>query len=277
MLRNTKLLSLLLIISGFIFSCDDNEDTVTPEKSNSEAILEDMVFMNAEINSAMGIGFSAFGSVGGRLAEDDFFCGEISFNFESNFEVIIDYGEGCEGPDGKIRSGKISFSTNGQEEEDLFEFTLTYDNLFVNGNLINGSITSSGFTQNSDGNYQYTITASNISVKFDEDDSTLSYSGTHTYEWIKGFESEDPFAVEYRITGSTSGTTRRGVQYSSEITTPYIVKTVCYAEGNFYPTTGVSSVTPVGSPNFSVDFGSGTCDKKATIEIGSETIEVNLP
>lgn len=268
---------ILFSLSVFIYSCDSDEDSIDSSQSESEEVFEDVMYMNAEINSAMSIGISVFTGSGGRIVENEVFCGTFNFSFEPVIALELDFGEGCTGVDGKNRAGKIKFTTEGEFGKEGFSYTLSYDNFSVDGNQLSGSISSSGYVLNDAGNFEYTITSNDFLLTLAEDESTISYSGTHTYEWLEGFGSEDASSNVFKVTGSSSGKTRKGVEYSSEITSPYTFKAACYSSGVFYPVSGVASITPVDSPAFTVDFGDGSCDKKATIAIGALSYEIDLP
>ncbi len=273
-----KWIVFLLSLSFLFFSCDNEEDPISENnESESEAIFKDAMYMNAEINSHMGMGLSAFAGSGGRLAENDVFCGSLDFSFQPSFAIELDFGAGCAGADGKNRKGKIKFTTSGEFGEEGFSFILTYDGFSVDGNQLSGSVSSSGYLTNSEGNFEYTLTFTDMLLTLAEDSSTIAYSGSHTYEWVEGYGSEDPATSVFKVTGSSSGITRKGIEYNSEITTPYMVKSACYGSGIFYPVSGQASITPVGAQAFTVDFGEGSCDKKVTIEAGALTYEVDLP
>jgi len=271
-----KLFLLMLSFSFLVFSCDNEEDPIATD-SDSEQVFEDMMYMNAEINSAIGIGLGAITGSGGRLAENDLFCGSFNFSFEPNLLLELDFGDGCTGLDGKTRSGKIIFNTAGEFGQQGFSFTIAFDSFSVDGDQLSGSVTSSGYTLNNNGNYEYSVSAQDLKLTLVENNNTISYSGNHTYEWIEGFGSEDATTNTYSVTGSASGVTRDGVAYDSEIIAPHIVKTACYGSGIYYPVSGKSQITPVGFQQFTVDFGAGNCDKKATIEVGLLTYELSLP
>lgn len=266
----------MLSFSFLVFSCDNEDDPIATD-SNSEQVFEDMMYMNAEINNAMGIGLGAFAGSGGRLAENDLFCGAINFSFEPNLLLELDFGDGCNGLDGKTRAGKIIFNTAGEFGQPGFSFTIAFNSFSVDGDQLSGSVTSSGYTLNNDGKYEYSVSAQDLKLTLAEDNSTIAYSGNHTYEWTEGFGSEDATTNVFSITGSASGVTRNGVAYDSEIIVPHIVKTACYESGIYYPVSGESQITPVDFEQFTVDFGAGSCDKKATIEVGQLTYELSLP
>ncbi|UZR92876.1 hypothetical protein [Chondrinema litorale] len=278
MLLHKRLLALLVLLSFIIFSCDDEGDetqVLTEEESESKATFEDIMYVNAEINSAMGMSVSAMGTMGGRIAEDDYFCGTMTYSLEENFEFIYDFGEGCEGVDGKLRKGKIIMSFDGFDSESI-TYSITYDGFYVDGNEIRGTVTTSAYVLNENENYAFNITMSGFEVSFSDGES-FTYNASYSYEWVEGFASMDPYTSVFNITGTSSGTTRDGLSYSTEITSPYVLKTSCYYEGYFYPVSGVIDVSPVGKSEYSVDFGSGSCDKTVSITLGAKSFDVELP
>ena len=76
----------------------------------------------------------------------------------------------------------------------------------------------------------------------------------------------------YSITGSASGKSAKGNNFSATITSALIVKLTCknIVKGTFDFDPGT------GKPVRTVDYGDGTCDDVATVTIGSKTYTVHL-
>lgn len=177
----------------------------------------------------------------------------------------IDYGTGCTGSDGVLRTGKINFTTatrwsvyNNQVTVDLVNYkanNVTYsgqikitkpDSLTITTEIINGHCTNGNW------NIDYTATKTMKQV-----------AGANT----KGDVSDD----EYSFTGSSSGKNREGRNFTTNIVNPLIKKMSCK-----YLTAGTLELTPDGFKTRSVDYGNGACDDDATFTVNGQTVSFKL-
>lgn len=92
--------------------------------------------------------------------------------------------------------------------------------------------------------------------------ANMSWNSTRSIKWIEGDTTLDPMDDVYEITGSTTGTNRKGQTFSSTITTPLRLATSCP-----WIESGVITVTTTNGKTRSIDFGTPGpgCDNQATI------------
>ncbi len=153
-LANTKItnriLSLLIALSIVIFatSCgedDPNLDTddgigipteVTDEVDiESEAGVESLM---EDLDAVTEAGMDAI-NAGGRMLEDDRLdCATVTHD-EENKTVTIDFGDGCEGPHGRIRSGKIVITYTDRRLIPGAVRTITLENFAVDSVQVEGT------------------------------------------------------------------------------------------------------------------------------------------
>jgi hypothetical protein len=179
--------------------------------------------------------------------------------------IVIDFGTGCEGPNGRIREGKIIIDQTGYMYEEGSVRTFTLDSFFVNGFHIEGvrEVTCKG--RNEDNFLYHTVVISDGVVTF-PDGRTITHEANRTRVLIEG--ESTPFNVydnKYSITGTASGIDRFGNSYETTITEPIIFDMSCM----FRLVQGVKKVT-TDEHTMIIDYGEGTCDNIATVTIDDQ-------
>ena len=99
----------------------------------------------------------------------------------------------------------------------------------------------------------------------------MSWTSHRVREWTDGENTLTPLDDEYSITGTAEGTSRAGVHFTADITNPLIISVGC---SNIKQ--GTIDVTPDGLAVRTIDFGTGDCDKDATVEINGVVYNIVL-
>lgn len=195
---------------------------------------------------------------------------------ESNDTVtmIIDYGEGCEGLDGKIRSGRIIIIRTGRMYWDgTTQSEVTFDNYIIDGKQVSGTKTKIGFI-NDAGNRQHNIVVVG-QIILAENAGTISWNANRTREVVVGSDTRFKLDDVIHVTGSSSGVTADGSVFTSEIIEPLvrIHEEGCY---RFY-VAGITHITRGADTEITINYGDGTCDNLAEITTNgiTETVELN--
>ncbi len=266
---------LILVFSFLMFSffgCKKTEEVVSTQ--NEQEVLKESEEAEANYNDAISTAEEALGGsvdrVGGRTEG----CATVKVDLEKQ-EASIDFGTGCKGKDGKTRKGKITVSFKGKTKKDASERTISFVNYSVNGYTITGTVQQYGFKLLS-GKIQYSQAIKNGLIKF-EDGKTLVISTERTVEWSEG--SNTPLDLRddvYRITGTCTGVNKAARNFNSTITEPLVFKVSCFLENNFYPVSGKAEMTVDGKKAV-IDYGTGTCDKKATMTVSGQVLSLDLP
>jgi hypothetical protein len=207
------------------------------------------------------------------------FCASYAHSKETK-TIVLDFGTaGCTGSDGKTRKGKITVVYIGTlDQTGTNERTVTFNNYTVDGNVLNGTLAATRYTLVSGTtSLQSTLTATSMTLKFAEDNTTLSWAGT----WVRTLNvNTDDFAQSsYTITGSSTGTTREGKAFTSIITSALTYKLGCLQSKIPYPVAGKQSITLAQTMPIKVDidYGSGDCDKVVTVTVGKSSTSYTLP
>lgn len=258
-----KLLFITAIaFTTFLTSCsDDNDganDLVESLDIDSEATLESNY---EDIDLIVEAGMETINS-SGRINRDDVLdCATITHDEEAK-TVTIDYGDGCEGPGGRIRAGIIRIAYSDHRLVPGAFRTTTFDGFSLDGVLIEGTRTIENISESMDSNPTFSITLTGGKMTF-EDETTSTRESQRTRIW---FRANNPLNDEAGVEGSASGTRRDGVSYSMEIISRIIYKRACWSSRVFIPVAGIKQYTS-GDNVAIVDYGDGTCDNEVTITI----------
>lgn len=162
-------------------------------------------------------------------------CAEVTVNMLVVPHIAeINFGRGCIGNDGNLRSGQIVIMWEGNYADRGSYFILSFENYALNHNAIEGNAKMVNTGINSLGHLEFSVDATGIitvpssqlqatkfnsTVKDGERKMTYTFQGTR--EWISGMETTRYWNDDvYAIRGAFSGTTLSNVQYKAEIKTP---------------------------------------------------------
>ncbi len=179
--------------------------------------------------------------------------------------LTIDYGStGCNGYKGSYSAVFTGpFKTVGSK------ITITYNNYYDGEYKIDAqshTITNTGVS--SAGNPVYTISVVNGTLT--SSSGTSTWNANRSIEWTVG--SNTPLGDDvFLISGTTSGTSAKGVAYSTVVNTPLKIATGCD-----YIESGVLTLTPQSGDSRVIDFGNGTCDNQATVTIDGVVFNITL-
>ena len=172
-------------------------------------------------------------------------------------DVTIDFGDGCEMPNGNLIGGIIYLSYAKDLEAESATIDLTLENFSFNGVAVEGSASILRVRSNENGNPQGTSNASFMATW--PDGSSASFTGTRTREWIEGFGTGFWGDNVFLITGKRTYTGRLGNVFVKEVTTPLRRELSCR-----FIVSGVLEISR-NDNTVSLDFGDGSCDPKGTL------------
>ena len=270
-MRNAKYyLSLIFMIFFFISSCDkESEDTVDTSFAEVESQADDAF---SEVDGITQSSLT-FYSVGGRTAEEGdslIRCATKSINFE-NKTITIDFGDGCEGLKGRIRKGKIIITYTTFFFLPGAVITITFENFYINDIKVEGTRIFTNISESLDANPKFEVEL--VGGKLTWPDETFATRESDFIEtWLR---APNPFNDQVTIEGSASGSNRREISYTMNITTPLLLKRSCWASRVFIPVSGFKEIEANGK-TITVDYGDGECDRMVTITVDgvSRIIEV---
>ena len=275
---------LLGIFALGLFSACEEESTLDPssplsfdegiELSLDEADMEGTFEEIEEI--ALGVEEEAILGPDRRVAAPPinlWACASIDRD-TANRVITVDFGEGCEGTDGRVRKGKIVISYNEKVRLHVpgASRTTEFVDFFVDDVLVGGKRTLANLMDSPEDFIRFQNTLEGGKLTF-PDGSSATRSYTRTRTWLRG---NNPRQDEFEITGSASGTTREGNTYSMEITSPLIYKRNCRSSRVFIAVEGSKTVERSEKEEVQIDYGSGDCDSIITLTVGDETREVDV-
>ncbi len=191
--------------------------------------------------------------------------------------LTVDFGAACVGRDGRTRSGVLNIIMTAPWRDVGSVTTITTNNYVVNGFAISGIKTITRQGLNVAGNPVHNIVVTNASITNPQGE-TATWNCNRTVEMIAGqttnFASHGVTGVTddvFSITGTASGTSRNGTNYTANTTEALIRRMDCR-----WITDGVVELTPNGGDARTIDFGDGTCDNQATVSFRRWSTSITL-
>lgn len=282
-LTNKKMMSrmtsfLLSFVFIFFMACEDGEDTTVTFEEEDTAVFQseesvENLFDVIESITNSAIKYSDANS-GGRVAEitdPELACAVVDFTLnELGGRVAINFGDGCEGPDGKVRRGIIVVEYEGHWLVSGSKIYTVLNNFYVDDLKIEGTRILTNVSELS-GTLVFTVGMMEGKVIW-PDETFLTRSSERTHTLTFGDTLVD---FELEVEGVASGTTRLGVHYTAETIEPLVFKSSCRGSA-YLPVSGIKTITIPEKPVITVNYGEGDCDKTFRITIGEGSKEVTM-
>lgn len=290
-MKTLKLLTLVLALGFYACQEDDDkmafgdegfetaqaESLVTTETS-SETVFEDV---DLAVDESFEFSFESSASSGrelergkrkgihGRRAwRSNHFGDCVEVNHDTTANVItVDFGDGCEGRNGVIRSGKIIISYS--EEQDVVEAwkSITFEEFYVDAVHVEGLKTHTILDIDENGNKTTSNTLVGGKLTF-PDDSFATRNSEKIRFRFRGETLEVSYAT---VDGWADGTNVEGEDYSMTIDETLLFKGECFEEGQgFIPVQGIKTIIK-GENVIVLDYGDGECDNLVTATVNGET------
>jgi hypothetical protein len=291
--------STLILITACKKETSGNSDEEFASQASSQADAESEFIFNEIFDNVMGVnndvgmaGVGVFGQmssgVTGGTARTNA-CPDVTVarpNYPDPFpiKIVMDFGTGCAGRDGRFRSGKIIVVYTNRLTYPGAKATTTFESYQVDSIKVQGThiITN-----------QSIVTTPNTSIihiwKVVVEGAKLTklngnyteWNSTKTIAQVEGMNTiMVPLDDIYKITGNANGKVKRGdllIAWKAEITEPLIKKFSCK-----WIVKGVLKVVRLNLSSTSkwvavLNYGDGTCDKKAIATINGVVHEITLP
>jgi hypothetical protein len=183
-------------------------------------------------------------------------------------EIILDYGEGCLNRRGITISGKVIITLSDRMNVAGAIHKVVYQNVKIDDRKVDLTRTTTNNGLNEAGNWVITSLLERT-VTY-EDNSGSTRTASFTTEWVSGFGTPEKTDDVFYRSGSGGITTTDGLVYSRTITTPLLFDRSC-----LFIKSGVVEIVR-GETDITIDFGSGDCDRWATVTIDGVSKEVDL-
>jgi hypothetical protein len=266
-------------ITALIFSvsCTSN---IEPAAGIDDASVEADLLAQADFEEiddiTSGMMSIAEGGLGGRITsvdDDRCHCAVVTHDHE-NHVITIDFGDGCTGPNGVVRSGKIIITYSGYRFVPGSYWIVTFEDFYINRRHIEGVRTVTNISESLAANPKFHIVLEGGMVTW-PDNTFATREVDRVRVW---FRAANPVLDEYHVLARSTadGTTRKEINYSCLVLEDLVYKRSCRdSKKGRIPVAGVKEVV-FGDRKYIVDFGDGECDTIITITSGDETKTIDL-
>jgi len=184
--------------------------------------------------------------------------------------LIINFGTTNCLHNGKLRKGKIVITYTARYHDSSAVITTTFDNYYVNNNLIQGERVVANQGRNNKGNMWFTIDVNNASIV--TNNGTINWSSNRTREWVSGIATYGNITDDrYKITGSANGIGLNNNSFNIEITDTLNIDLSCLP--SCVIKSGTAKISPNGYADRVINYGDSLCDCNFDITIN----ETNYP
>ena len=251
----------LCSIAALLYACK-NEDVINNPDLTSTQATQDHLFAEQTYSDVGMI-------VKEGLLQNGINKSCASYNLINNNTLdidtlIIDFGTIDCLQNGKLRKGKIVITYSGRYHDSLAVITTTFDNYYVNNNLIQGERVVTNQGRNMDGNMWFTIAVNNASIV--TNNGIINWSSSITREWVSGITTYGNISDDrYKITGSANGIGVNNNSFSVEITDTLNIDLGCLP--SCVIKSGTARIFPNGYGDRVINYGDSLCDCNFDIAI----------
>ena len=265
-LKKVNFAGSLLMAILVLVSCDkdDSQDiseegtiTVAELKVSDETdlIAEDVINIGEEVYATDEITVTSKANYISDFLPD---CVTITTVVTSTSkEKTIDFGEGCELPNGNVLSGIIYLSYLKDMDLATKTLSMSLENFTFNGVAVEGSASVVRTRSNDSGNPQSDAEAS-FSGNW-PDGTSANFTANRTREWIEGYGSGYWADNVFLISGKGTFTGKMGNVFMKETIVPLRRELSCR-----FIVSGILEITR-NDATASLDFGDGSCDAKGIL------------
>ena len=178
----------------------------------------------------------------------------------------------CLCPDGRYRRGVITAVFSGPYRQVGAVVTINRTNYFVNDNQHLGTRIITNL-----GSGSFDLAVQNASIIFANGGGTTSWSSQRRYTRTAGFGTPSILDDAYSITGSLTGTNRRGISYTATIQQPLLKKFAVGCARHFVA--GTIELTNTNAKAMVINYdptGTQACDNVASVTSNGRTYTIYL-
>lgn len=283
-----KKLTLLGLSFGLFIACSKDGGSSFSENLRTTTILETInsIAFEEDIDALVSESMSLSSNVSSARSADstkdkgpkkfkgDKYgdCATVVEDEENNIKTVT-FSEECEGKRGQVRSGSMIITYSETQGETGSFRQVTYDNFYLNGVKIEG-IRRTEILSVDDSSKTMLTTVSDGKMIYE--DGTFKTRESTMTRYVHFENNEKIYST---LSGSKSGISTEGVEFSVEITTPIKFVYDCFSTGERkrgkVPVEGIK-VTTNGDELISTDFGDGTCDTLVEVTKDGEVETLDL-
>ncbi|HQQ98961.1 MAG TPA: hypothetical protein PLX35_16935 [Cyclobacteriaceae bacterium] len=261
------------------FTANDNANLQS--EANADAQTEETDDMASVAVAADASTLTGREDITGRteitVSDDRFKCATVTLvkaadnsTLVPHGTITIDFGTGCLGPGGKNRVGKIVVEYKGRRFLPGSKIVTTFVGYSINGIALEGTRTLTNTSASETAPVSFTIAEDGMKLTY-PDGTTVTRTATRTRTWNR---TANPLEDSWTVTGSATGTNRKGKTYTMTITKDLVYKRSCAITNKvFIPVQGTKELV-VDTKKVTIDYGSGACDNTVTITINGKSKDV---
>ena len=177
--------------------------------------------------------------------------------------------------DGRNRKGQLIVTYSGRYKDSASTHTITTSNYFVDDYQVIFHKTVTNMGTNTSGQVWYNVTVNDSIIL--AADSVISWTGSRTRTWFAGYGTTLRSDDVYLIGGTTVLTRANGHVFTHTISSTDPLKVALSCKWVEAGTVTISSSTFTGgSRTLDYGYGTGGCDDKAQLTIGTHTYVIPL-
>ncbi|MFN8281952.1 MAG: hypothetical protein U0U67_01995 [Chitinophagales bacterium] len=264
----SKLLLIIAVVTIGFTACQKNKlndetEAASAQNFNAAEIEDDnaqIMADQAESNNAIDLRQSAAAQEANLLG-----CATVTKDsLSSPKKITIDFGSGCTNANGVTRKGKIFVTYTGAYRAAGTVIHITSEDYYVNSNKVDIDRTVTNNGENAAGHLTFSIVA-NRKVTFTDGTFSTSSTDDKVREWMEGSNTPHDFSDDvYKVTGTGTHTSRKGIVYDVSILTALTRKVSCHQ----FTAGDVKIIRHGQRDRYGViDFGNGDCDDEATVTL----------
>jgi hypothetical protein len=196
-------------------------------------------------------------------------CPEISFTSPQGTypnTITIDFGDGCEGPNGRVRSGMIIIDISAPIKELGATRVTTLVDFAIDQLQFEGTKSLTNTNVDDEGNITLIRELSGGMISY-PNGSSASLDATHVLTQTEGGDTNQKYDDVVEITGSSYGTNRNGVEYTVTITEALVKERPCR-----FLVSGIKEISISGHDGVrTLNYGNGNCDPFALLTFANGT------
>jgi len=257
------------------FSCDEQNSIEVQSDAVLDEISDDVELETSfeEVDDLAIAGAEHDFSTGGKSERDGRFeCAELTKEeTEGGVIITIDFGDGCTGPNGIVKTGIIQITKSGNHWIPGSTLVIELIDFTINEVALEGIRTVTNISESID-------VAPVFSIILEGGKATWPSGTTATREVDRTrtlIRDNNPLGDEVHVEGITRGVNREGNNVEVLILERLVFKRSCRGGNKFIPVSGVKQIT-VGERVYTIDFGDGTCDNIATKTVNGVATEFTI-
>ena len=266
-----------LIVALLLVACEKKENTTTNDSGTNSAAnfaVADNLFGDAFKVVNQGAIQKEIDKAG-KTSDVNDLCANLTLTPANNNvfpkTLVIDFGSGCLGADGRLRKGIVTATFSDFFLAANATITCGFSNYFVDGYKVEGTLAIQNLSTNNTPKFGSTVTAGKIT---DPTGKTFLWTESRTSTMTAGMGDFNYQNDEYDIEGTGSGTNVDDVNFSMTTNTPLHVKTNCKWVTSGLLTITTTNIIPISA---TIDYGTGNCDNQAIATIGTYSAAITLP